>query len=71
LLIPRGFGHAFQTLTDNCEVLYKVDELYEPSLDRAIAYNDPQITINWEISEPIVSQKDIDAPFLEDSDVNF
>lgn len=69
--IPSGFGHGFLTLEDNCEVQYKVSAFYEPELDRAIAWNDPEIAINWGIENPIVSVKDIKAPTLRDSDVNF
>ena len=68
--IPNGFGHAFITLEDNCEVQYKVDEFYYPEYDRAIAWNDPEINIDWNIENPIVSQKDMNAPKLKDSDVN-
>lgn len=68
--IPSGFGHAFLTLEDNCEVQYKVTGLYEPSLDRAIAWNDPEIAVDWTISDPIISAKDNNAPKLADSDVN-
>lgn len=71
ILIPSGFGHAFITLTDDCEVLYKVDGLYEPKLDRSIKWDDPEINIPWGITDPIVSQKDIKAPYLKDSDCNF
>lgn len=71
LWIPSGFGHGFVTLEDNCEVLYKVDELYLPELDRAIAWNDPEIAIHWGVDHPILSQKDMDAPTLAVSDVNF
>ncbi len=69
--IPHGFGHAFITLEDNCEVLYKVTEFYSPADDRAIAWNDPEINLPWPIKDPIVSIKDINAPTLEKSDVNF
>lgn len=68
--IPSGFGHAFLTLQDNCEVQYKVTGLYEPSLDRAIAWNDPDIAVDWGISNPIISVKDTKAPTLAESDVN-
>lgn len=68
--IPSGYGHAFLTLTDHCEVQYKVTGLYEPSLDRAIAWNDPEIGIEWGITDPIISVKDTKAPLLADSDVN-
>lgn len=71
LLIPRGFGHAFLTLTDNVEVQYKVDEYYSKEHDRSIKYNDQEIGIQWETDNPILSQKDLNAPLLKDSDVNF
>jgi len=69
--IPSGFSHGFMTLTDHCEVLYKVDEFYCPELDRAIAWNDPDIAMEWNIDDPIISAKDQKAPWLKDSDVNF
>ena len=69
--IPSGFGHAFITLEDNCEVQYKVDELYYPEYDRAIAWNDPEIAIDWGTDNPIISVKDTKAPTLSESDVNF
>lgn len=68
--IPSGYGHAFLTLQDNCEVQYKVTGLYEPKLDRAIAWNDLEIAVEWGIDNPIVSQKDMQAPTLAESDVN-
>jgi dTDP-4-dehydrorhamnose 3,5-epimerase len=71
ILIPQGFGHGYITLEDNCEVFYKNDELYYPEYDRAIAYNDPEIAIDWGMDSPIISEKDTKAPKLADSDVNF
>lgn len=71
LLIPKGFGHAFLTITDNVEVQYKVDEYYSKEHDRSIKYNDPEIGIDWGIDHPILSEKDLNAPLLKDSDVNF
>jgi dTDP-4-dehydrorhamnose 3,5-epimerase len=71
LLIPGGFGHAYLCLTDNTQMLYKTSDFYEPALDRAIKYNDPDIGVNWPFPNPVISQKDIGAPGLADSDVNF
>lgn len=71
ILIPSGFGHAFVTLEDNCEVQYKVDEWYYPEYDRSIAWNDIEIGIHWGIDNPIVSNKDLMAPSLSQSDMNF
>ena len=71
LLIPKGFAHGFVTLTENVEVQYKVDEYYSPENDRSIRYDDPEIGIDWEVTNPILSDKDLNAPLLKDSDVNF
>lgn len=71
IYIPKGFGHACMSLVDDTEVQYKVDELYEPEFDRVIAWNDPELQINWGRQTVIVSEKDENAPMLADSDVNF
>lgn len=71
LLIPKGFAHGFLTLTDDVEVQYKVDEYYVPECDRSIRFDDPDIGINWGIKTPILSEKDLKAPLLKDSDVDF
>ncbi|KAB7671690.1 dTDP-4-dehydrorhamnose 3,5-epimerase [Bacillus sp. B1-b2] len=72
LLVPKGFAHAFITLTDNVEVQYKVDELYSPENDRGIIWNDPEIGIEWPIDiTPILSEKDQKAPLLRDAENNF
>lgn len=66
LLIPRGFGHGFVTLTDHVEFLYKADNYYAPEADGGIRWNDPDIGVDWGISEPILSEKDMKNPFLQD-----
>ena len=71
LFIPKGFAHGFQTMEDNTEILYKVDNFYSKTHDRAIRYDDPQIGIKWSIQEPFLSDKDALAPYLSDSDCNF
>lgn len=71
LYIPKGFAHGFVTLTDNVEVQYKVDEFYSKEHDRSIRFDDPEIGIKWEVENPILSEKDLNAPLLKDSDVNF
>ncbi len=71
LLVPKGFAHGFLTLTDDAEVQYKVDEYYSPENDRCIRFDDPEIGVDWGIENPILSDKDFNAPFLKDSDVNF
>jgi len=71
LLIPRGFGHAFLTLTENVEFLYKADNPYNAVADRSILWNDPELGIDWGIEQPIISEKDAMAPLLKDSDCDF
>lgn len=63
LLIPRGFGHAFLTLTDCVEFLYKVDNPYCPEADAGIRWDDPELKIQWNIDKPVLSEKDAHAPF--------
>lgn len=72
LYLPRGFGHGFRTLTDDVEFCYKVDNLYSKEHDRGIRFDDPSIGVAWgEVTEELLSAKDIHAPLLEESDCNF
>ena len=71
LLIPQGFGHAFLTLTDDVEFVYKCDNFYSKEHDRNIRFDDPELCVEWGIADPILSEKDAAAPFLKDSDCNF
>ena len=71
LLIPRGFLHGFVTLTDDVEFLYKADNYYNAEADRGIRWNDPEIGVDWNIDNPITSDKDNNAPLLKDSDIDF
>lgn len=67
LLIPRGFLHGFVTLTAGAEVLYKVDAPYSPAHDGAVAWDDPDLGIEWPLAgAPILSGKDRAAPRLSD-----
>lgn len=66
LLIPRGFGHGFVTLTDDVEFLYKADNYYAPESDAGIRWNDFEIGVEWGIENPILSEKDKKNPFLKD-----
>ena len=71
LFIPRGFGHGFVTLTDDVEFCYKVDNLYSKECDRGIQFNDPDIGVEWGVTDPVLSQQDISSPRWKDSDCNF
>lgn len=66
LYLPVGFANGFITLVENCEILYKVDNYYDPDSDKSFTYNDREIGIDWCMSSPILSQKDkIALPFSE------
>jgi dTDP-4-dehydrorhamnose 3,5-epimerase len=64
IYIPPGFAHGFVALTDNVQLLYKCSEFYDSSDDRGIAWNDPDLTVQWGIQNPIVSIKDAANPEL-------
>lgn len=71
LYIPAGFAHGFCVLSDVADVLYKVSTEYDPDLDAGVAWNDPQIGVEWPVEEPLLSPKDAGMPALESSPHNF
>lgn len=71
LFIPRGFAHGFVALTDDVEFVYKCDNYYNKECDRSIRFDDKSIGVEWGVENPLVSQKDENAPLLENSDCNF
>lgn len=71
LFIPKGFAHGFLTLTDDVEIMYKCDAFYAPEYDGGIRFDDPDLGVDWGIRDPILSEKDKNAPFLRDQDLDF
>ncbi len=71
LYIPEGFAHGFLVLSEEAEVAYKASNEYSPKHDAGIRWNDPQISIDWRIKNPLVSEKDRNLPFLKDIEINF
>ena len=67
-LIPRGFGHAFATLTDDVEFCYKADNFYCPAAEGCIVWNDPDLAIDWrDVSDPVIAPRDAAAPRLREA----
>jgi len=71
LYIPEGFAHGFLVLSDQADVLYKVNSEYSSENERGIIWNDPKVGIKWPIDKPSVSKKDQELPFYENIDNNF
>jgi dTDP-4-dehydrorhamnose 3,5-epimerase len=71
LYIPKGFLHGFVTLSDDVEVQYKVDDYYFKENDRSVRFDDPAIGVAWPVVPKEMSQKDLSAPLLKDSDCLF
>ena len=71
IFIPKGFAHGFLTLTDDVEIMYQCDELYSPECDGGIRFDDPEIGVEWGVENPILSEKDKNAPYLKDIKLDF
>jgi len=68
LFIPKGFAHGFIVLSDVAVFAYKVDNIYSPSHDSGVAWNDPFIGIDWKVphNEIVLSNKDKGLKFLSE-----
>ena len=67
LWVPRGFAHGYCTITDDCEIFYKVDSPYAPDCEGGVIWNDPDLAIPWPLDgEPMLSGKDHLLPRLKD-----
>jgi dTDP-4-dehydrorhamnose 3,5-epimerase len=65
LWIPPGFAHGFLTLSETADVLYKATDYYAPDCERTVAWDDPDIGIDWPLEiEPVLSARDAAAPRL-------
>lgn len=58
LYVPKGFVHGFQTLVDNSEVDYEITPSYVPGAAAGFRFDDPQLAINWPVTDLIVSERD-------------
>ncbi len=71
LYIPEGFAHGFCVISEDADVLYKVNQEYSPEDEMGIMWNDSEINIEWPIDKPILHEKDSNLPSLKNTDNNF
>lgn len=64
LWVPAGFAHGFQVMSEVADVAYKLTSLYDPETEAEIAWNDPDVGIDWPLGDPLLSERDTAAPRL-------
>lgn len=64
LFVPAGFGHGFCLLSDEADVLYRLSAYFDPALETGVAWDDPELGIEWPITDPMLSERDRNAPRL-------
>ena len=68
MYVPPGFAHGFCTLSEHADFLYKCTDLYAPGDEYGIAWDDPEIAIEWPEMDYLISDKDLANPLLTESD---
>jgi dTDP-4-dehydrorhamnose 3,5-epimerase len=71
IYVPEGFAHGFCVLSQEADVLYMVTDEYARELERGIVWDDPEIGVQWPITNPVLSARDAQLPLLKDADNNF
>jgi len=66
LFLPRGFAHGYSVLSERAIVQYKVDAPYNPQAENGIRYNDPNLGIDWQVDNPVLSEKDQKLPLIKE-----
>lgn len=66
LWVPPGFAHGFKTIEDNTLFYYDCTNMYNKQSEGSIRWNDPDLGIDWNIANPIISEKDTLAPFFKE-----
>lgn len=70
IVIPKGFAHGFAVIEEPVKMIYQVDQIYSPGEESGIKWDDPDLSIPWPVSSPIVSEKDQNLPSLADLRAN-
>lgn len=65
MYIPAGFAHGFQTLTDNCQLIYHHSEMYTPKAEAGLRFDDPAIQIKWPLPVKTISEKDAQYAYID------
>lgn len=66
VFIPEGFAHGFFVKSKTADFMYKCSNYYDPESERSLHWSEPTLGIDWGAENPLVSQKDADAPYLKD-----
>lgn len=64
LFLPVGFGHAFLALSLEADVIYRLSSYYDPETEAAVAWDDPDVNVEWPAMSHLVSERDREAPSL-------
>ena len=64
LFVPVGFGHGFAVLSDVADVTYQLSSTYDPLTESGIAWDDPGVGVKWPVDDPLLSERDKQAPAL-------
>jgi dTDP-4-dehydrorhamnose 3,5-epimerase len=67
LFVPDGFGHGYCVLSDEADVTYRLSDYYDPERELRVAWNDPELGIEWPVAEPALSEQDRAAPPLSEA----
>ncbi|MBT5046919.1 MAG: dTDP-4-dehydrorhamnose 3,5-epimerase [Rhodospirillaceae bacterium] len=68
LYIPKGFAHGFTVVSESALFAYKCTDFYDPNSELIIAWNDPQISVQWPVDQPVLSDRDRDGTMLAEMD---
>lgn len=66
LYLPKGFAHGYSVLSKKAIVQYKVDAPHSLQAETGIRYDDPNLGIDWQVDNPVLSEKDLKLPFFKD-----
>ncbi|MDD4737436.1 MAG: dTDP-4-dehydrorhamnose 3,5-epimerase [Kiritimatiellae bacterium] len=69
MYVPPGFAHGFCVLSEEALFTYKVTAEYEPSAERGICWNDPEVGVEWPVREPVLSPRDAQLPLLAQAEL--